>query len=40
VVAGDLRQGLIAFDVKNGPVKVVVTDDYGDQASTFTVTAE
>jgi TM2 domain len=40
VGAGDLRQGLIAFDVKNGPVKVVVTDDYGDQASTFTVTAE
>lgn len=40
VGAGDLRQGLIAFDVKKGPVKVVVTDDYGDQASTFTLTAQ
>jgi hypothetical protein len=40
VGAGDLRQGLIAFDVKKGPVKVVVSDDFGDQASTFTLTAE
>jgi TM2 domain-containing membrane protein YozV len=40
VGAGDGRQGVIAFDVKKGPVKVVVTDDYGDQASTFTLTAQ
>lgn len=40
VGAGDSRQGVIAFDVKKGPVKVVVNDDYGDQASSFTVTPQ
>ncbi|MGO4236846.1 TM2 domain-containing protein [Pseudarthrobacter sp. YAF2] len=40
VGAGDSRQGVIAFDVKQGPVKVVVNDDYGDQASSFTVTPQ
>jgi hypothetical protein len=40
VGAGDGRQGVIAFDVKKGPVKVVVSDDYGDQVSTFTLTAQ
>jgi hypothetical protein len=40
VGAGDGRQGVIAFDVKKGPVKVVVSDDYGDQVSAFTLTAQ
>ncbi|MEW1807045.1 NINE protein [Pseudarthrobacter sp. NPDC080039] len=40
VGAGDARQGVIAFDVKKGPVKVVINDDYGDQASAFTLTAK
>ncbi|WP_285248082.1 TM2 domain-containing protein [Pseudarthrobacter sp. efr-133-R2A-89] len=40
VGAGDARQGVIAFDVKKGPVTVVVTNDYGDQASSFTVTPQ
>lgn len=40
VAAGDARQGVIAFDVKKGPVKVVINDDYGDQASAFTLTAK
>ncbi|MHC6231388.1 TM2 domain-containing protein [Arthrobacter sp. MMS24-T111] len=38
VGAGDARQGVIAFDVKKGPVTVVVTNDDGDQASSFTLT--
>lgn len=37
VGAGDSRQGVIAFDVKKGPVTVVVNNDYGDQASSFTL---
>ncbi|MDP9988472.1 NINE protein [Arthrobacter sp. FW306-05-C] len=40
VSAGDARQGIIAFDVKKGPVQVVVFDDYGDKAATFTLTAQ
>ncbi|WP_018763640.1 TM2 domain-containing protein [Arthrobacter sp. 135MFCol5.1] len=40
VGAGDSRQGVIAFDVKEGPVTVVVTNDYGDRASSFTVTPQ
>ena len=40
VGAGDARQGIIAFDVKKGPVQVVVFDDYGDKAATFNVTAQ
>lgn len=38
VGAGDLRQGVIAFDVKKGPVQVVVNNDYGDKTATFTLT--
>lgn len=38
VGAGDARQGVIAFDVKKGPVKVVINDDYGDPAGTLTPT--
>jgi hypothetical protein len=40
VGAGDFRQGVIAFDVKKGPVKVVVNNDCGDQASSFTLTLQ
>ncbi|MFF1882345.1 TM2 domain-containing protein [Pseudarthrobacter sp. NPDC058196] len=40
VGAGDSRQGVIAFDVKKGPVKVVVNNDYGDQVSSFTLTPQ
>jgi hypothetical protein len=40
VNAGDARQGIIAFDVKKGPVKVVVNDDFGDEASAFTLTPQ
>ena len=40
VGAGDARQGIIAFDVKKGPVQVVVFDDYGDKAATFNLTAQ
>ncbi|MFP5313069.1 MAG: TM2 domain-containing protein [Actinomycetes bacterium] len=40
VGAGDARQGVIAFDVKKGPVKILVLNDYGDTAATFTVTPE
>ena len=38
VGSGDAREGVVAFDVKKGPVKVVINDDYGDQAGTFTLT--
>ncbi|MDQ0769821.1 hypothetical protein QF031_002570 [Pseudarthrobacter defluvii] len=40
VGAGDARKGIIAFDVNNGPVQVVVFDDYGEKAATFNVTAQ
>jgi hypothetical protein len=40
VAAGEVREGLIVFDVKKGPVKVVVNDEYGDPASTFTLTSQ
>jgi hypothetical protein len=40
VAAGDVRQGVIAFDIKKGPVKVVVNDESGDKASTFTLTPQ
>ncbi|MFF2345510.1 TM2 domain-containing protein [Pseudarthrobacter sp. NPDC058119] len=40
VGAGDLREGVIAFDVKKGPVQVVLNDDYGDKAATFTLTPQ
>lgn len=40
VGAGDGRQGVIAFDVKKGPVQVVVNDDYGDKTATFTLTPQ
>ncbi|MGY4541161.1 hypothetical protein ACVWY0_001070 [Arthrobacter sp. UYNi723] len=38
VAAGDVSQGVIAFDIKKGPVQVVVNDEFGDKASTFTLT--
>jgi hypothetical protein len=40
VAAGDTREGVIVFDVKQGPTKIVVTDDYGDPASEFTLTTQ
>lgn len=40
VGAGDLRQGVIAFDVKKGPVQVVLNDDFGDKAAAFTLTPQ
>ncbi|MDQ0664999.1 hypothetical protein QFZ35_003497 [Arthrobacter ulcerisalmonis] len=40
VGANDVRQGIIAFDVKKGPVQVVVNNDYGDKAATFTLTPQ
>jgi hypothetical protein len=40
VKAGDSRQGVIVFDVKKGPVKVVVKDEFGDQTSTFALTPQ
>jgi hypothetical protein len=40
VAAGDARQGVVVFDVKKGPTTIVVTDDYGDKASTFTLTSQ
>jgi hypothetical protein len=40
VGAGDSRQGVIVFDVKKGPVKVVVKDEFGDKTSTFTLTPQ
>ncbi|MGF6833945.1 TM2 domain-containing membrane protein YozV [Paenarthrobacter sp. TE4293] len=38
VAAGDVQQGVIAFDIKNGPTTVVINDDFGDKAATFTLT--
>lgn len=38
VASGEVKQGVIAFDIKNGPTKIVVTDVYGDEAATFTLT--
>ncbi|MDQ0146429.1 TM2 domain-containing protein [Pseudarthrobacter niigatensis] len=40
VGTGDLRQGVIAFDVKKGPVQVVLNDDFGDKAAAFTLTPQ
>lgn len=40
VGAGDVRQGVIAFDVKKGPVQVVIINDSGDKAAAFTLTAQ
>lgn len=40
VGAGDVRRGMIVFDVRKGPVKVVVKDEFGDAASTFTLTTQ
>ncbi|TQJ40453.1 TM2 domain-containing protein [Arthrobacter sp. SLBN-112] len=40
VGAGDVRKGVIAFDVKKGPVQVVVNDDYGDKTATFPLTPQ
>lgn len=38
VAIGEVKQGLIAFDIKNGPTTIVVNDEYGDEAATFTLT--
>ncbi|VXB01225.1 conserved membrane hypothetical protein [Arthrobacter sp. 9V] len=38
VAAGEVQQGVIAFDIKNGPTTVVITDVYGEEAATFTLT--
>jgi hypothetical protein len=38
VAAGEVQQGVIAFDIKNGPTTIVITDVYGDEAATFTLT--
>lgn len=38
VAIGEVKQGVIAFDIKNGPTTIVVNDDYGDEAATFTLT--
>lgn len=35
---GQVRQGVIAFDIKRGPTSVVVNDDFGDKAATVTLT--
>lgn len=40
VGAGDVRQGVIAFDVKKGPIQVVLNDDFGDKAAAFTLTPQ
>ena len=36
--AGQVHSGVIAFDIKNGPATIEITDDFGDTASTFTLT--
>ncbi|NQD87336.1 TM2 domain-containing protein [Paenarthrobacter sp. CM16] len=38
VAAGDIQQGVIAFDIKNGPTTVVIKNDVGDKAASFTLT--
>ncbi|BCW59535.1 TM2 domain-containing protein [Arthrobacter sp. StoSoilB20] len=38
VAAGDIQQGVIAFDIKNGPTTVVINNDVGDKAASFTLT--
>jgi hypothetical protein len=40
VAAGDVRQGVIVFDVRKGPTTILVNDAYGDQASTFSLTPQ
>ncbi len=36
---GQVHSGVIAFDIKNGPTTIAIMDDFGDKASTFTLTA-
>lgn len=36
--AGQVHHGVLAFDIKNGPTTLVVNDDFGDKASTITLT--
>jgi len=36
--AGQVHSGVIAFDIKNGPTTIAISDDFGDEASTFTLT--
>ncbi|GAA3282228.1 TM2 domain-containing protein [Paenarthrobacter aurescens] len=38
VASGEAKQGVIAFDIKNGPTTVVIADVYGEEAATFTLT--
>lgn len=38
VAAGEMQRGVIAFDIKNGPTTMVISDDFGDKAATFTLT--
>ena len=37
--AGKVHSGVIAFDIKSGPTNIVVVDDFGDKASSITLTA-
>ena len=36
--AGQVHSGVIAFDIKNGPTTINISDDFGDKAATFTLT--
>ena len=37
--AGQVHSGVVAFDIKNGPTTIEISDDFGDKAATFTLTA-
>ena len=36
--AGQVHSGVLAFDIKNGPTTINISDDFGDKAATFTLT--
>ncbi|TAP44833.1 TM2 domain-containing protein [Arthrobacter sp. S39] len=36
--AGQVHSGVVAFDIKNGPTTINISDDFGDKAATFTLT--
>lgn len=40
VGAGEVREGIIVFDVKKGPTTIVFNDDFGDKAYSFTLTTQ
>lgn len=40
VAAGQTRQGVIAFDIKKGPTTIVINDEFGEKATTFTLTLQ